>query len=182
MTRGLVFSRALAAACSAAAAAACAAFWLHAHMGSAISRRQRLAADLEAGLAAQIAAKSEYEGEKLEALRDRVRRTRLLLGAEDTWDRLVRRFGERWTVESGPREERSGSSVQFGTFRLKSPVLADWTGIIETLGDSEALPGVGITGIEMRTSGGLERRSMDSVTVRVAVQMRRRSGSSNESR
>jgi len=182
MTRGLVFSKALASASSAAVAVACAALWLHAHLGSAISERQRLAADVGSGLAAQIAAKSDFEGARLDALRDRVRRTRLLLGAEDTWDRLVRRFGGRWTVESGPRDERSGSSVQFGTFRLISPVLADWPEIVETLGDSEALPGVGITGIEMRTSGGVERRSLDLVTVRVAVQMSRRGGNPVESR
>ena len=72
--------------------------------------------------------------------------------------------------------------MQFGTFRLISPVLADWPEIVETLGDSEALPGVGITGIEMRTSGGVERRSLDLVTVRVAVQMSRRGGNSVESR
>jgi hypothetical protein len=125
---------------------------------------------------------SEFEGERLESLRSRVRRALLQLGTEDTWERLVRRFGERWTVEQGPRDERNGSSVQLGTFRLKSPVLADWPGIIETLGDSEAIPGVGITGIEMRTSGGTERRSLDSVTVRVSVQMRRRGGSFAEAK
>jgi hypothetical protein len=182
MTRGLAYSRAPAAACSAAVAAACAALWLHAHVGSVISERQRRAAALEEGVSAQIAAMSEYDAERLEALRDRVGRARLLLGKEDTWGRLVRRFGERWAIEPGPAEERNGSAVQYGTFRLKSPVLADWPGIIETLGESEAMPGVGITGIEMRSGGGLEQRAFVSVIVRVAVQARRGDGNLAESR
>jgi hypothetical protein len=182
MTRGLAYSRVLAAVCSAAVAPACATLWLHTHLESAISEHQHRAAAMEEGVSAEIVAMSEFGAERLETLRGRVRQARLLLGTEDTWDRLVRRFGERWAVEPGPRDDRDGSTVQYGTFRLKSPMLADWSGIIETLGDSEALPGVGITRIEMRTDGGLERRAFTSVIVRMAVQMRRRGGNLTESR
>jgi hypothetical protein len=182
MNRGFAFSRSLATACSAAVAAACAALCIHARIGSLILDRQRGAAQWEASLTAQIASRSEFEGDRLESLRGRVRRARLQLGSEDTWDRVVRRFGERWSVEAGPRDDRDGCSIQSGTFRLKSPALADWPGIVDAIGDSEALPGVGVEDLDMKTSGGLERRSLDSVTIRVSVQTRRTDASLARSR
>ncbi len=173
MTRGIVYSKRLAAASAVAIAAACATFWLSAQLKSKVLKRQHSAAALAASLSAQIAAKSEFEDERLEMLRDHVRRIRLQLGTDDTWDRMVRKFGERWAVEPGPKENRNGSSVQRGVFRLRSPRLTDWPEIIENVKNAEALPGVGIAQFEMNTSGSLVRRSLDSVTILVAVQTRR---------
>lgn len=173
MTRGIVYSKRVAAASVVAIAAACATFWLSARLKSKVMERQHSTEVLVASLSAQIAAKSEFEDERLEMLRDRVRRIRLQLGGDDTWDRMVRKFGERWAVELGQKENKNGSSVQRGVFRLRSPKLSDWPEIIETIKDAETLPGVGIARFEMKTSGNLVRRSLDSVTILVAVQTRR---------
>ena len=182
MIRGLVFSRVLAAASSAAIAAACAMFWTLAELQSKNSEHQRRASGIEAGLSAQIAAKSEFERDRLEALRIRVGLFRVHLGTANTWDRLVKRFGAGWTIEAGPSEDRNGCSVQYGVFSLKSPELSDWPGIIEILKDSEGLPGVGIVEFEMKTSGNLERRSLDLVRIHVAVQTGRKGSDLAESK
>jgi hypothetical protein len=172
MIRGVSFSRVLAAAGSAAIVAACATLWLRLEVNSEDLEHRRLASGLEASLSAQISAKAVYDDARLEAMRSRVGRFRLQLGTNDTWDRLVRGFGEGWKAEVGPRDERNGFSIQYGVFRLKSPALADWPEIVERLKDSEALPGVGIVEFEMKTSGSREQRSLDMVRILVAVQTR----------
>ncbi len=182
MIKGLAFSTGLAAASSTAIAAACVMFWTRTELQSKATEHQRRNSDIESGLSAEIAAKSEFESDRLKSLKSRAGLLRVHLGAADTWDRLVKRFGAGWTVEAGPKDERSGCTFQYGSFTLKSPVLADWPGIIETLKDSERLPGVGIAEIEMKTSGNLERRSLDSVRILVAVQTGRKGSDLAESK
>jgi hypothetical protein len=182
MTRGVVYSKGLATASAVAIAAAGTTFWLSAQLKSKIVERQHGAASLVASLSAQIVAKSEFEDERLEMLRDRVRRIKLQLGTDDTWDCMLRKFGDRWAVEPGQKENRKGSSVQRGVFRLRSPKVTDWPEIIEAVKDAEALPGVEIVEFEMKTSGSLARRSLDSVTAHVAVQTRRNGSNLAESK
>jgi hypothetical protein len=56
---------------------------------------------------------------------------------------------------------------------LKSPATTDWPQIVDAVKASESLPGVGIVGFEMKTSGDHEHRSVDFVRVVVAIQMLR---------
>jgi hypothetical protein len=182
MTRGFEYSRLLAAAASGAVAVAGGMFWLHVALKARWSEHLRRASSVEARMSEQVAALSEFEAEKLEALRSKVGRVRVQLGPEDTWERLIAKLGDSWAVEAGHREERTGCSVQCGVFRLKSPVVSDWPAIVEALKDSEALPGVGIAEIEMQTSGNLERRSLDYVRILVTVQAARRGANLAESK
>ena len=182
MTRGLAYSKGLVILCSAAIAALGAMFGACERLKSTVREHQRRASDNQSNLLVQITAGAEYENDRLEALRNNVHRIRLQVGANNTWDRIVKRFGGRWTVEAGPKKVRYGCSVQDGVFELKSPALADWFEIIDTLGDSEALPGVGVSEFTMKASGDLERRSLDLVRVVVTVQTRQRGFNVAESR
>lgn len=173
MTRGVSFSRPLAAAAAAALAAVCAVAGAHAELRSLTSFRMGRATELERSLREQIEAKSGCDRDRLEALHEQVSRLRVQVGAEDTWNRMIRIFGDAWSTETLSREDRSGCSFQTGVMRLKSPSLADWPGIVEAVRACEGLPGVGIAEFEMKTSGTRERRELDSVRIVVVVQSRR---------
>jgi hypothetical protein len=173
MIRGIQYSRPLVAAGAVAVVASCTMIWLSLELNAKISEQRRRASSLEASLSGQIAAKSVYESEDLDALRDKVGRFRVRLGSEGTWERLVRQFGDGWTAESGPKDDKNGYCIQYGTFKLLSPAVADWPKIIEAVKDSEAIPGVGVAEIEMKSSGGHDRRSLDLVRILVAVQTSR---------
>jgi hypothetical protein len=153
--------------------AACAMSWRHLDLKANIAQQRRLAAVAEAKLTSEITAKSMYEGESLDALREQVGRSRVQLGDPGTWGRLVRQFGDGWTAESGPTEDRGGYVIRYGTVRLLAPSVTDWPRIVEAVKDSEAMRGVGIAEFEMRASGDRDRRSLDLVRILVAVQSSR---------
>jgi hypothetical protein len=121
-------------------------------------------------LARLVVEKSGCEQSDLDALQVRVRRNRILLGPADSWDQLVRLFGKRWKSEAGSRDDREGYSIQVGTFRLQAPTIWDWPHVIDSVSASENLPGIGVIGFEMKTSGDRERRSVDLVKVVVIIQ------------
>jgi hypothetical protein len=173
MKEGVVYSGRLAILCGAALGAAILMAWLRQDLKGVRTAKLRVDARLEAELSRQIAARSDCEESDLEALRTRVDRLRIFLGPKGTWEVLVRQFGKSWTAQAGPKSDCEGYSVQTGTLRLLSPTLADWSKTIDVLTASELLPGVGITGFEMRTSGNRERRSVDLVKVDVEIHTRR---------
>jgi hypothetical protein len=173
MIKGVQYSKALAGCAAVSVIAACAMSWRHLELGADIAQQRRRAADAESKLTSEIAGKSMYEGESLDALRDQVGRTRIQLGDAGTWSRLVRQFGDGWSAESGPTEDKGGYEIRYGTIRLLAPSVADWPKIVEAVRDSEAMRGVGIAEFEMRTSGDRDRRSLDLVRILVAVQSSR---------
>jgi hypothetical protein len=167
---------------AAAMIAACAMTWRHHGLAARISEERSRAATVEANLNAEIAANSMYDSTSLTALRDRVGRSRIRLGDEATWGRLAGRFGEGWTVEAGAADEKGEHSIQYGTIRLQSPSVADWPKIVEAVADLEAMPGVGIAELEMTSSGGRDRRSLDLVRILVAVHTKRSGSKSSSAR
>jgi len=170
MIDGVAYSKKRAAVSATGLCAAFAMAWLLHHTGGESREQLRRTADLERNMAGQIAALSDCEGQSLDALRAQVGRFRVQLGPEGAWGRVVRQFGKGWTADAGARDDRDGYSVQAGTFRLLSPATSDWPRIIEAVKASEQLPGVGIVGFEMKTSGDREHRSVSLVKVELAVQ------------
>jgi hypothetical protein len=170
MTRGVSYSRWCAAASAAGVGAALFAVLLHHHEIRGRSGRLEEIAAQENDLLAQIAAKSGFDRPAMEALRARVGRFRIHLGPDGSWDRAVRLMGKAWAADAGAREDREGYSVQAGTFRLQSPATNDWPQIVDAVRALGQIPGVGVIGFEMRTSGERERRSVELVEILVAVQ------------
>jgi hypothetical protein len=173
MIKGVQYSRALAGGAAASVIAACAMSWRHFELSANVAQQRRRAAVAESKLTSEIAARSMYEGESLDALREQVVRSRVQLGDAGTWGRLVTRFGDGWTAETGPTEDKGGYVIRYGTIRLLAPSVADWPKIVEAVRDSEAMRGVGIAEFEMRTSGDRDRRSLDLVRILVAAQSSR---------
>jgi hypothetical protein len=169
MIKGVQYSKALAGGAAASVIAACAMSWRHLELGASIARQRQRAAVAEAKLTSEIAARSMYEGESLEALRDQVGRSRIRLGDAGTWGRLVGQLGDGWAADSGATEDKAGYVIRYGTIRLLAPSIADWPRIVGAVKDSEAMRGVGIAEFEMRTSGDHDRRSLDLVRILVAV-------------
>lgn len=172
MIRGVQYSSPLAALAALALVSTVAMSWLRLDLNAEIVEQRRGASIAEASLSRQIAAKSTFEREHLEALREQVGRFQVQLGTDGTWERVVRQFGPGWNAKLGAREDRSGYSIQYGTFELMSPSVADWPRIIEAVKDSEAIPGAGIAEFQMKASGGPGKRTLDLVRILVAFQTR----------
>jgi hypothetical protein len=143
------------------------------HLASEWDEQLHRTADLEGALSRQIAARSDCRDSDLDELRARVGTFRDQLGPEDAWEHLVRQFGNGWTAEARPRDDRDGYSFQIGTFVKLSPATSDWPAIVELVKTAEHIPGVGIAGFEMKSSGSRERRTVDLVRIVVAIHSRR---------
>ncbi len=172
MIRGFQYSLSLATLGGAALVAMSAMTWLHFQLNAENHEQRQRATIAEANLSAQIAAKSMYERENLEALRERVGQLKIRLGTDGTWERVVGQFGPGWNSQLGTKDERGIYSIQYGTLEMVSPSPSDWPRIVEAVKASEAIPGVGIAELEMRASGGLGKRTLDVVRILVAVQTR----------
>jgi hypothetical protein len=170
MTRGIAYSKPLAAAAAAAVFATSAMCWLHTTTNTKLSELRKRDAAVEDGLGAQIAAMAPYENGDLETLRAQVGRYRTRLGSKGTWDRLVRRLGSGWIAESGPKYDKSGYSIQLGTFKLVSHAVSDWPEIVNVVKELETIPGVGISEFSMKTSGSGNRRTLDTASIAVVIQ------------
>lgn len=172
MIRGIAYSRLSCALCVTGVGTACLMALVHRHLTGECTNRRCNSADLESSLSSQIASKKGCGESDLDELRKRVERFRGQLGPDDAWMRLVHQFGRRWKVEAGPKEDKDGYSIQIGTFLLTSPTVADWPEIIEAVGAAEQLPGVGIAGIQMRSTGSRKSRSVEIVRVLVDIHAR----------
>jgi len=173
MTRGLIFSKALAAAAAAALIAASATYWVRAAAKTDLVAQRRQAATAERELRTRVDAMAAYESENLDSLRRQVGRFRTHLGTESTWDGLVRALGSGWSAEIGPRDDRGAYSIQLGTLTLVSHAVGEWPGIVDALGQLEAMPGVGIAEFEMKTSGSSDSRTLDTARMGVVIQTTR---------
>ncbi len=173
MIRGVAYSKRLLALSAVGTGAVCAMALLHLRLTGERAEQRRRAVDLEGLLSGQIVSMSDCEDSSLEALRARVGRFRVQLGPQDTWERLLRVFGGRWKAEAGTKEDKDGYSLLSGTFVLLSPTASDWPEIVETINAAEHLPGAGIAGFEMKSSGDREHRTVGLVKIVVAVHARR---------
>ena len=140
---------------------------------STIPQARRIAALLQSDLSGRIAAQSGCGDRDLQALREQVGLFRRHLGQEGSWGRIVQLLGKRWTVEGRETEEGKGYSTESGAFRMLSPAVADWPGIVEAVGSLETMPGAGIIEFRMKSSGSRELRSLDTVKIVVSVRTRR---------
>jgi hypothetical protein len=173
MTRGVAYSKPLAVAAAAALAGAFVLLWARMATDASLSQARLHAASAEGDLTTRVTAMSAYASENLDALRRQVGNFRVHLGAEDTWEGIVRLVGNGWIAEPGPKEERNGYSVQLGTLKLGSHSVGDWPEIVDTVKALEATPGVGIAEFEMKTSGSGDRRSLDTARILVVIQASR---------
>lgn len=170
MIRGVIFSKSRAAASSTGMAAAFAMVWLQHHSSGISHEHFRRNAELELNLVGQIETLSGFEDRDLEALRAQVSKFRVQLGPEDEWERLVSQLGRDWNAILGQMADKDGYTTKVGTFRLLSPVTSDWPRIIDAIGVLEQIPGSGIVGFQMKTSGDQLHRSVDLVRIDVAIQ------------
>jgi hypothetical protein len=176
MKRGFTCTRGCAVLAGFAAAAALSAAALRA---SAATGRQRAAGRLaaaEAALTAQVRAASDYSGARLRQMRAEARRFELRIGQADTVDQLKRLLAPRWKIEAASVDERGPFSTWLGTYRLEAPAAGDWSGIVEAIGQAEALPGSQVRQFEMRAGG--DRPIPNIVLVRVVVAIRTRTSPS----
>jgi hypothetical protein len=130
----------------------------------------------EIKLEQEIAAMSGVGDSELTALRSTIGRLRVSLDSGDAGDLILRRLGDSWSVEPGPKEDRNGFSLQTSTLRMRSPTPADWQNIVDIIGALERLPGVGIASFEMSTMGDTGRRNIKKM--RLGLEIRSRSADS----
>lgn len=172
MIRGVAYSKKLSVLCAIGIGAALTTVWIRYQLTSDWLEQMSRAAESEGVLIKQIATMSDYNDSNLRALRLQIGRFRGQLGQEDLWKCLVLQFGKDWTSKVGPKEERTGYSFQIGTFIRVSPSASDWPRIVEVVKAAEHIPGVGIAGFEMKSSGDREHRSVDVVKVVLAIRSR----------
>jgi hypothetical protein len=178
MTRGVTYSKPLAVAAMIALGAAGTMLSARLATEARLSKLQRDSAADERALQTRIAAMSDYETENVASLRREVSRFRVNLAAFGTWESLVASLGSAWDCEPGPKDERNGYSIQLGTLRLLSHAVGEWPEIVNTVGRLEALPGVGIAELEMKTSGTGDRRSLETTRILVVIQASREAAKS----
>jgi hypothetical protein len=170
MIRGISYSKPIAAAAMGALALGGVLFLLRTSASARLSEQRREAAEAEGKIRRQIAGLSAYESGNLEDLHRRISRFRERLGTDGTWESLVRRLGSGWVAESGARDDRKGYFLQAGTLSLVAHTVEEWPVIVDAVRVIEAVPGVAVSGFEMRASGSGERRSLDKATVQVEIQ------------
>jgi hypothetical protein len=173
MKVGITYSKPMAGTAIASLLAALAMAWAYSGLKSDAEGRRRRVSEQDASLASQLAERAPYENSNLEALRAEVGRFKIQLGREGTWDTLAAMVGERWTAEPGQHEDKEGYSIRYGSLSLLAPETGDWPTIVDVVRKCEATPGVEVSGIEIKTSGSRERRSMDLVRLAVAVETNR---------
>ena len=172
MIRGIAYSKSRAAACASALGALVAAGSMRHHVASARLSWQRLDAGREGALLAEIAGMRAYESPGPEDLRSQVRGFRARLGAPDTWEKLCVSLGKAWKAGAVRREDRDGYAASTGAFMLSAPSTSDWSRIVDAVRATEQVPGVGVVGFEMRTSGDREHRTVDLVRIEVSAHTR----------
>lgn len=173
MIRGVSCSNSRVAVCACALGSLAFACAARHHFASLWDARLRQAAASEGFLVESISGLGGCEAADLEALRRRVSGMRTKLGEPDAWKHLEERLGKGWRREPGTREERDGYSVFSGSLVLSSPTTADWPRILDAVKAIGEVPGAGIVGFEMATSGGKERRNVDVARVFVTTQTRK---------
>jgi hypothetical protein len=172
MIKGFAFAKNRAVLAMASVVAAAAAMLIRAELARRISREVAEGQIKEQQMIGQVRAESEFDGTHLDGLREKVSQFRGRLGDESTWGRLVGRLGATWSLEAVTRAQRIGYSVQFGTFRMKTPTISDWQAILETVRFVEGLPGVGIVEFEMKAVGDGVQRSLGLVSMVVVLHSR----------
>jgi hypothetical protein len=166
MTRGFAFSRPLAFGAVAAMAAVCVLFCVRTAKKTEVLDQRRQGGVVEAELSAQITAKSEFETSNLGELR---KHAVLFLGSAGTWERVTGRLGSAWIAGPVQRDEKAGCTVQTGTMNLLSHSVRAWPDIISAVRDLESIPGVDVAEFEMKTSGAVDRRSVDVARMLLVV-------------
>jgi hypothetical protein len=169
MIEGVEQSKRQATVCAFALGLTAAMVCVHREVATEWDRRLRRMDDSGTGIEKQIALRKNYEDSDLAALRARVNHFRSLSGPAGTFEFLLKTLGNDWAVESGPKVERDGFSVQLCTFWMHTPNLADWQKAIGILGILEGVPGVGIAGFKMKTSGDREHRKVEILEIIVEV-------------
>jgi hypothetical protein len=172
MTKGISCSRSLSVVAGAAFGVAAALYWMCSSLRGDVSERVRGYVVFESELSSQIAANSKYSDENLDALRANVGRIRLRLGDGLTWSRLEAKMGERWALQGTSHSEVNGYSTRTGAIERQSPDVGDWPEIVAAVEEWEAIPGVSVTAVEMKTSGSSDRRSLDTARFLVSVRTR----------
>jgi hypothetical protein len=173
MIRGIAYTKPLAAAAVAALAAAGGLFWMRTANAADRAGLRLRAESEERTLQARVSAMSAFDSKNVDELRTQVSRLRKQLGTKGAWERIVTRLGVGWASEAATKEDKAGYSVQTGTFSVLSHGVDEWPAIVETVGQLEAIPGVGIAGFEMNTSGSGDRRTLDTARMLVVVQTSR---------
>jgi len=123
-------------------------------------------------LSARVESLVEFDDAHLKAQREKVERFRMRLGAGATWDRVLSKVGA-WVQETAATSESGAFVTRTGRFRMKSPSVSDWPQIVETVSSLESIPGIGISQLELKSSGSATQRSLDFVGMVVVVQMAR---------
>jgi hypothetical protein len=172
MIRGIAFNRKKGALAAASIAAAAVSLVIRAEVARAVSRESAVGRYQCQQMVGQVQAESEFDAAHLNGLREKVSRFRGRLGDESTWGRLVGKLGPDWSLDAVTRADRVGYSVEFGTFRMKTPTVSDWQAILETVRFVEGLPGVGIGEFEMKAIGDGVQRSLSLVSMVVVVHSR----------
>ena len=152
--------------------------WARSAAATSVTETRRRGAELESALGAQIAAKAEFDHARLESLKADVRRFRSHLGSKEAWQHMTDTLGKRWICEDIAREDSGGYSLQSGSLSMLSPLTADWPQIMDALKTISEMPGVSLVEIRVRSKGGREGRTLESVKIRVAVRSNSEGGKS----
>jgi hypothetical protein len=172
MKKGVVFTGNKVAVAAASIAAAAVVLLARGELKKKVSREAAQGQFQIQQMEDQVRAETDFDETHIVGLRQKVRRFRERLGDEGTWSRLLSGLGGGWAMEAVTRADREGYTIQYGTFRMKAPMVSDWQAILATVRFAEGLPGVGIGEFEMRAVGDGVQSSLSLVSMVVVVQSR----------
>ena len=164
-----MFSRPLAAAAAIGWAAVAGMEWFHRDGVRRRSQAEGIGEARTAELSREIAAKTDYDDEKLTAEQRTFNDLGVHLLSEEAWAAFLQELGPDWSVASDRAEEGKDFSVQRVTLRLRSPSVGDWPIVVAAVKAAERRPGVRVVAVELESSGDQERRSMKEVKIVLSI-------------
>jgi hypothetical protein len=172
MTHRLEYSRRLAAAAAISAAGLLGAWTARSSARAGFEAARSREAAEEARLQAECDGLAAFSSERLEAARVAARRLRESLVPFPGWDLLARAAGPGWTLSRGRMDSGGELDTRFCTLRMGPEDLRTWPAILSAVERVEAIPGTGISSLDVRTEGDASSRRFAEVCLTIAVRSR----------
>jgi hypothetical protein len=170
--RGISFGWASAALAGSALVAAGSALGLVLHFRARVRDEEGRAETRMRDLGALAERDAPFGDDRVAALREEIARFELGLGDGSALERLSGGLGPRWSLGEVQASRRGNYVLRRATCSLARPELSDWPAILGAVRSAEEIPGVRVAGIEIRSSGDNERRSLDVVRITCEVEAR----------
>ncbi|HEY1849232.1 MAG TPA: hypothetical protein VGG37_08490 [Opitutaceae bacterium] len=166
------FSRKLAAGAALALAGLCGISAARSSARSGFDAARRQAVDAESRLRSEGERLSGFSRGRLDAARSTALRLRESLVPFPGWERLTQAAGLGWTLERGRTDSGGDLDTRFCILRLGPANLRAWPEILSAISRVEAVPGTGVSSLDIRTEGEASARRFAEVCLTIAVRSR----------